>query len=142
MNEPRKPLEIACRACGKIALARPESIYDGFRKVGEAFVCTACGERYASRGETPFACAGRAPGIFTAEDRPEVPRVFQDSERRRCCGWCAHRVVNPFGQRCGKLNREVESTDLCAQFELRAESEEGPSQPLRKPDPLAKLFGG
>ena len=141
MNEPIKAFEVACRACGKVAWVRAEPIYDGFRKIGEAFVCTACGERYASREETPFVSGSKPSQVFTSKDRVETPRVFEDSERRRCCGWCVHRVVNPFGQRCGKSNRGVDSTDLCVQFELRAEEDGFIEKPDQKSDVLSKLFG-
>lgn len=101
----RNRLEIHCTACGRVALARAEPVYTDFRRTGEAFVCTACGARYASHAETPFVA------------ETQQTKVFRDDERRRCCAWCLHRVVNPFGQRCGLTNREIESTDLCADFE-------------------------
>lgn len=139
-----RSLEIACRACGQKALARPEPIYDGFRKTGERFICTACGHRYASREDTPFLEAGERPALFTDADHEAAPRVFDGSERRHCCAYCAHRVVNPFGQRCGLSNREIESTDLCARFERRAESADAEADeppPGRSKDPLSRLFG-
>ncbi len=141
MPEPRPNAEILCQTCGRNALARPEPVYDGFRKVGEAFVCTACGHRYASRETTPFIRGAKAPRVFTDQDRPVAPKVFADTERRRSCGWCAHRVVNPFGQRCGLTNREIESTDLCDRFEARAESEGETAPPRPAPDALSRLFG-
>jgi hypothetical protein len=142
MSGARKPLEINCRACGKTALARADPVYDGFQKRGEAYVCTACGHRYPSRETTPFVTVDKAPAIFPNADRMASPRIFKDSERRRCCAYCAHRVVNPFGQRCGLTNREVESTDLCDQFELRAGDETSSAAAEPKPvDPLARLFG-
>ncbi len=135
--------EIRCTACGRLALARREPIYEGLRKTGEQFVCTACGRRYPSRAATPFVRADDTPRLFTAADRPATPQVFDESERRRSCGWCAHFVVSPFGQRCGLVNRETEATDICERFAARPrppagkEEEEGP-QPR---DPLAGIFG-
>jgi predicted RNA-binding Zn-ribbon protein involved in translation (DUF1610 family) len=141
MSNRRASLEISCTACGRVALARAEPRYDGFRKVGEEFICTACGHRYPTREKTPFASDGGAPRVFSAADRPEQVRIFRDSERRRCCGWCRHFVVNPFGQRCGLTNRETEATDLCERFELRP-NPPPQAQQLPKPrDPLAILFG-
>ena len=145
MSRAGRSLEIACRACGQRALARAEAVYDGFRKTGECFVCTACGHRYASRETTPFLEAAQGPALFTDADREAAPRLFQESERRRCCAYCAHRVVNPFGQRCGLSNREIEATDLCARFEpIPAETppdETGTAKPPPSPDPLAQIFG-
>lgn len=150
MSRAGRALEIACRACGQHALARAEPVYDGFRKTGELFVCTACGHRYDSREATPFLEVGQRPSLFTAADREAAPRVFKESERRRCCAYCSHRVVNPFGQRCGLSNREVEATDLCARFEpIPGEPPPdgtetdgtGTAKPPPGPDPLARIFG-
>ena len=142
MDTQRHRLEIDCRACGTIALARAEPVHEGFRRVGERFVCTACGHRYPSRDETPFVDDKPAASVFSEADRQQAPQVFAESERRRCCAWCGHRVVNPFGQRCGLSNREIESTDLCDRFQLRAEpGPEKPSPPRAAADPLSRLFG-
>ena len=142
MKRAGRALEIECRACGKRALARAEPVYEGFRKTGERFICTACGHRYDSREATPFVADTRRPQIFTADDREAAPRIFSDSERRRCCAYCAHRVVNPFDQRCGLDNREVEATDLCEHFEPLPEepAQTGEATPPDD-DPLARIFG-
>lgn len=116
-----KSMEIQCASCGQRALVRAEPVYDGFKKVGEAFVCTACGRRYASAAETPFARGPERPRVFTESDRPRALSVFSDDERQKSCGWCAHFVVNPFSQRCGLTNKETQATDLCVRFEKRAE---------------------
>lgn len=113
-------MEILCAGCGKTALARAEPIYDGFRKIGEAYICTACGRRYASEAETPFVGAARKPRVFTEKDKPVIPNIFSDDERERCCTWCAHFVVNPFSQRCGLTNKFTDATNLCAGFEKKA----------------------
>ena len=65
----------------------------------------------------PFIAAASKPQIFTAADKPRELNIFSDDERRKCCAWCVHFVVNPFNQRCGRTNREVEATDLCLAFE-------------------------
>jgi len=132
-------MEIRCTACGQVALVRCEPVYDGFRKSGEAFVCTACGQRYASREATPFLAAARAPRVFTERDKPAATRVFREDERRKCCAWCGHFVVSPFNQRCGLDNREREATDLCIRFEPKPDVEPAPQPPGTAP--LDTLFG-
>lgn len=123
-------MEIRCQACGRVALARPEPVYEEFRKVAETFVCTACGHRYATREQTPFVSAADSrPAVFTDADKPEAVRVFRSDERRRSCAWCRHFIVNPFCQRCGITNREVEATDVCARFSAKPESPEKPAAP-------------
>ena len=137
-------MEIRCTACKRVALARAEPVYEGFRKTGESCVCTACGHRYSSREETPFVEADSRPKVFTAGDKPAAVKVFRASERRRSCAWCRHFIVNPFSQRCGASNREVEATDLCARFAARPEAEatddEAASAPSDVEDRLDALF--
>ena len=115
------PLEIRCAACKRVTLARAEPVYEDFKKVAEAFVCTACGYRYPSREKTPFVEAAGRPRVFSDADKPAAVKVFQAGERRRTCGWCRHFIVNPFLQRCGLNNREIEATDVCARFSFRPE---------------------
>ena len=118
MNKPL-PKEITCSACGEIALVRAEPVYEDFKKVGEAFVCTSCGKRYASAEETPFIGPQTKPTVFTEADKPDIISIFEDNERQRCCAYCKHMVLNPFGQRCGVTNHFTEATDLCEHFEKK-----------------------
>jgi len=114
-----KTMEINCTSCGERTLVRAEPVYDGFKKTGESFVCTACGARYASADVTPFVRGDNRPRVFTEDDKPRALSIFKDDERQRSCGWCRHFVVNPFSQRCGLTNKETQATDLCASFEKR-----------------------
>ena len=116
-----KAMEIHCSAYRETTLVRAEPVYDGFKKTGEAFVCTACGARYASAAETPFVRGDARPRVFTEKDKPRALSVFSDDERQRSCGWCRHFVVNPFSQRCGLTNKETQATDLCVRFEKKEE---------------------
>jgi len=125
-----KSMEIQCAACGETTLVRAEPVYDGFKKTGETFVCTACGRRYASAEETPFVHAESRPRVFTEADKPRALSIFSDDERQRSCGWCKHFVVNPFGQRCGLSNTETQATDLCARFEKKAAPPPTPNSQL------------
>ncbi len=140
MNQRRTSFEIDCPTCRGITLVRPDPIHEGLRKVGEAWVCTGCGTRYPTAAATPFRQTDASrPQIFGANDREEQPQVFGDDERRHSCAWCQHLVLNPFEQRCGLTNHEVEATDLCDDFALR--QEELPKPQAAKPDPLAAIFG-
>ncbi len=108
--------EIACTACGRTALARIEPVYEGFKRIGEEVVCTACSHRYSGKDAAPFAAAPQQPRVFTEADKPRELKIFADDERRKSCGWCAHFVISPFNQRCGITNREIQATDLCISF--------------------------
>ena len=133
----KKNMEIQCAGCGAVTLVRAEPVYDGFKKIGESYLCTACGRRYASAEATPFIHAASAPRVFSEADRPQRPSVFDDDERQRCCGWCSHFVVNPFSQRCGLTNKETQATDLCVRFEKKAVPAAGAAGTKAKaPSPL------
>jgi len=137
------PLEIQCTACGRVALARADPVYQEFKKVAEAFVCTDCGHRYSSRAETPFVASAGRPKVFTEADKPVAAQVFKADERRHSCAWCRHFIINPFNQRCGISNREVEATDVCDRFAAQPESGEGmPEKTVAEapPDRLGTLF--
>ena len=115
----RYPSQLSGGQQQRVALARAEPVYENFRKVSETFVCTACGHCYPSREATPFVDTSGRPQVFSEADKPSAVKVFQASERRRSCAWCRHFIVNPFRQRCGLNNREVEATDLCARFSAK-----------------------
>lgn len=116
-------MEIKCEGCGTIAIVKPEPIYDGFKKTGTRYICMECGKVYPSAEETPFTKTTKKPDIFGEDDKPEIPSIFSDEERRKCCSWCEHFVVNPFSQRCGLTNKETEATDLCVRFERKEEED-------------------
>jgi hypothetical protein len=119
-------LEIHCPGCHADTILRREPQYDGFKKTGESLFCASCGHRFASEAEVPFK-QKRAASVFTAADRPRKIDIFHSDEKGRNCRHCKHFVVNPFIQRCGKHHREVQATDLCADFDARpAEGEEIP----------------
>ncbi len=112
-------IEIVCSACGKDTLVKREIVYEGFKRTGEKLSCAACGHVFADEAAVPFKAKKTIPG-FGLQDVPPPPKVFGENEVQetvgRLCRHCAHYVVNPFLQRCGRSNREVEATDTCKQF--------------------------
>ncbi len=121
-------MQIRCSACGEEALVRREPIYDGFTKVAERFICTACGHEYADEAEVPFSGGRKKPNVFTADDAPKTLDIFKDEERQKNCRYCAHYVVNPFTQRCGLHDKEVQATDICFDFEKQEEEQDEPDE--------------
>jgi DNA-directed RNA polymerase subunit RPC12/RpoP len=115
--------EIKCPGCGGRTLLKREPVYDGFRKVGEALSCFACGRRFESEDEVPFV-GQTGPSIFAAADRPRRPDVFDRSEAPAICRHCTRYVVNPFVQRCSLHHREVAATDTCRDFERKPVKED------------------
>lgn len=119
-------LEFLCPACGAEALLRREPKYDGFKKIGERLFCAACGHEFVAEQDVPFKQA-QMPSVFSEDDRTRTVNIFQSDEKDRNCRHCKRYVVNPFVQRCALHHREVQATDLCADFETKQPGdEEGP----------------
>ena len=110
-----KRLRIRCSACGAESFLKREPVYEGFRKTGETLACGDCGHRYADESDVPFADDSK-PRVFTDADRSAKVEIFSSDDAERNCRHCRHYIVNPFIQRCGLHHREVEATDLCADW--------------------------
>ena len=114
-----RTIEMLCPACGQDTLLKREIVYEGFKRAGEKLSCAACGHVFPDDAAVPFKAKKIVPG-FGLQDVPPPPRVFGEREVLetvgRLCRHCAHYVVNPFLQRCGRSHREVEATDTCNQF--------------------------
>ena len=120
-----KAVEIVCTVCGAETLVKREPKYEGFKKVGEQFFCSACGHEYASEEEVPFKQQKKV-AVFTEADKVKKVDVFKTDEKGNTCRHCAHYTVNPFTQRCGLTNRIVQATDSCGQFEKKKEQKTAP----------------
>ncbi len=122
---PEKSIEINCPACGRETLLMRQPKYDGFKRVGETFSCSACGHEFASESEVPFK-NGRKVGVFTDADRSKQVKVFDDDEKGKICRYCKNYIVNPFTQYCSHHKKEVEATDTCPAFTPK------PAEPPKK----------
>jgi hypothetical protein len=114
-------LEIVCSACGAETIVRREPVYDGFRRTGERFVCTACGHAYGTEAEVPFQTRS-TQAVFKSDERPRNPEVFRSDDKGHTCRTCEHYVVNPFTQRCGLTFKPVQATDTCDRYSRPPES--------------------
>lgn len=108
-------VEIVCESCGEETLLRREPVYEGLKKVGEKLFCTSCGHEYADEESISFK-ERKNPKVFDEDDAPKKLDIFNDDEREKNCRHCEHYVVNPFKQRCGLHEKEVQATDLCFDF--------------------------
>ncbi len=126
-------VEIRCPACNRDTLLMRTPRYEGFTRAGETLSCSACGHEFENEESVPFRHR-RAVRVFTDADRPASVRVFDEREAEKLCRHCAHYVVNPFMQWCGRHKREVEATDSCRDFERRPDPE-----PKKEDDPPAVL---
>jgi hypothetical protein len=130
-------MAIVCSACGADTFIRREPVYEGFRKTGERLLCVSCGHEYASDADVPYKTTDK-PQVFTDADRSKVFRLFSSDEKGRNCRHCRHYVVNPFVQRCGLHQVEVQATDLCDDFS--AKPADDPSDQTDLPDWAKNLW--
>jgi hypothetical protein len=132
-REPSK-IELRCPACGRDSWLLRKPKFDGFTKTGEAPTCALCAHEFASEEEIPFKDS-RKPQVFSEDDRPRPVKVFREDEKGQTCRHCAEYVVNPFLQRCGLHQCEVQATDTCPHFRIKPppppEEEKAEPNPLR-----------
>ncbi|MBL7114176.1 MAG: hypothetical protein ISS35_00290 [Kiritimatiellae bacterium] len=122
-------LEARCPACGEQTFIRREPIYDGFQKVGDKRFCSDCGYEFEEEETPQSPKANPLKDIFGDDTDNDDPDIFSDTERQRCCRYCKHYIVNPFTQRCGLHERDVDATDLCKDFERPPPEEEKAKAP-------------
>ncbi len=130
----KQSMAIICPACNDDTFIRREPVYDGFARSGESITCVSCGHLFEIEDEIPFKDVS-GPRIFTEADRSKKVEVFQSDEKGHNCRHCRHYTVNPFVQRCGLHQMEVQATDSCEQFDVKSEDDSDD-------DPLAKLLMG
>ncbi len=99
-------LEIVCSQCGAESILLRKPVYENFTKTGERLFCASCGHEYGDIEDVQF-------------KKRETQSIFDDIEAIHTCRRCAHYVVNPFTQRCGLHEKEVEATDVCDDFKNR-----------------------
>lgn len=121
-----KSVEINCPACGRETLLLRQPKYDGFKRNGDAFSCSACGHEFASEAEVPYKDR-REVKVFTDADRSRDIKLFREDEKGRLCRYCKNYTVNPFTQFCSVHKKEVEATDTCPAFAPK------PAEPPKKP---------
>lgn len=112
-------IEITCSTCGRDAFLVRKPRYEGFKRMGDDLLCSACGHVYPAETDVPFKEAPGKPVLFDESDRPRPADVFAGDERGRLCRYCVNYVVNPFRQWCGHHHREVQATDTCSAFTPR-----------------------
>ena len=96
---------ILCPACGEESAVKWIKKYDGFVEIGGVKTCAFCGHEF---GEDEPECL-----------REEAPAWTKDKNLRKICRHCRHYVLNPFAQKCGLTQKEVEATDSCGRFQFR-----------------------
>lgn len=124
-----KGQQVRCSHCGRDTLLAVRAEMDGWRKVGEMYVCSLCGaklgsvEAVAAAKTRPVAAdqQGRdkvADFLGTSSERVREELVADDGVRRFCKD-CEHLYQHPFHLRCLLHNRDVKPMSDCPDFALR-----------------------
>lgn len=113
-----RSIEIICSACSADTIIRREPKYEGFKKVGELFICSACGHQYENEVDVPFK-QKRQIKVFSEADKSKTVDVFKDDPKGRNCRYCRNYIINPFTQICGLSFKKVQATDSCPDFERK-----------------------
>jgi hypothetical protein len=122
---------INCPACGAETFLRREPLYEGFRRVGETLSCVGCGHRFASEADVPFVRAEK-PQVFSEADLSRKVTIFHSDEVGHNCRYCRHYVKNPFVQRCGWHQVEVQATDCCPDFAKKTDADDAGEDALSR----------
>lgn len=115
---------IHCPACGAETFLRREPQYDGFQRTGDLLSCVGCGHCFSTDSDVPYVTRTQ-PKIFTEADRSRKISIFTSDEIGRNCRYCRHYVKNPFVQRCGLHQMEVQAMDCCADFSKKSDEVTG-----------------
>ena len=123
--------EIICPHCGEDSFASQKTLMDGWTKVGEIFVCAACGAKLADIDDKPVEDNGapaKSPGLSALAgalgvEEAEKLTIELSEDEKRFCRDCANFVSHPFLDRCSLLEKEVAPMDDCAEFKPKQSSE-------------------
>src|SRR6056297_3278160 len=114
---------ILCPSCGQESAVKWVKKYEGFTEVGTVKTCAFCGYEFGE--EEPEYCGN------------EAPAWTRDKTLKKICRRCRHYVLNPFAQKCGLTQQEVEATDSCGRFQPRPQ----PPPKTKKADSPESIFG-
>lgn len=128
MGKDSKGAQIFCPVCDKVTFVVRRPLYDGLRKVGEKLGCCECKTEFEDETKLQFV------------EQKKV-EVFSEQDGLRLCMNCRHYVVNPFVQRCMVHKKEVEATDTCIAFTMRAIPKKQKNKEKKGLDALRRLLG-
>ena len=119
-----------CEACSQESIVKKRTKMDGWKNVGEEYVCALCGtalgdveaevdaENVAARGKERLASLADMLGEPVAPAGPVL-----EAEEGRFCRDCKHFLRHPFVSRCLLFDRGTEPMKDCEEFEHREATE-------------------
>lgn len=122
--------EIICPHCGEDSFASKKTVMDGWRKVGDIFVCASCGAKLADIDDEPAECGtvkSKSPGLSALAgalgvEETEKPTIELAEDEKRFCRDCVHFISHPFLDRCSLWEKDVAPMDDCAEFKPKQNS--------------------
>ncbi|MDA3798125.1 MAG: hypothetical protein PF692_03485 [Kiritimatiellae bacterium] len=109
--------KVICEKCGEETFLRTEPIYEGFKKIGDAYFCMLCGFEYQEEALQDAKSDEKKNSFFTEDDLEKVPDLFAEEKDANSCWKCKNYIINAFQQKCGLTQRNVSAMDVCFSFE-------------------------
>ena len=119
--------EIICPHCGEDSFASKKTVMDGWTKIGDIFVCAACGaklqdieEKQTETSDTHKKSSGLSAlaGALGVKETEKTTLDLSEDEKRFCRD-CAHFISHPFLDRCSLLGKDVAPMDDCDKFKFK-----------------------
>ena len=115
--------EVNCKDCGAGAFAVKKPLMDGWTKLGDIFVCSACGAKIAdapvaeeqSKEAKNDAASSKLLG-FLGLEKEEKKKIEATEDEKHFCRDCANLVSHPFLFRCDLHKKDVNPMDDCPDY--------------------------
>ena len=130
----RRGEQLQCPACGKDSVVQVRTKLEGWRNLGDWFVCGLCGHYLAALSEDARTdeaaqaretqAASRLAAFLNEEVTSSAPVGLLPDAEAAFCRDCLHFFQHPFVSRCLLHDRVTEPMHDCREFLLRHESEE------------------
>jgi len=137
----RKGAHLKCPHCGRESVVVVQGQFDGWKKVGEVFVCGLCekplgpvndgnqstaASEQEGEGEAQRARALLGLGEEAANAQQSSPANLLDLDLQESsahfCRDCRHYLIHPFISRCLLHDTPVEPMGDCSEFQERAQA--------------------
>jgi DNA-directed RNA polymerase subunit RPC12/RpoP len=125
--------EINCAHCGKHSFLRKKSIMNGWKKIGDILICSACGQtiedltlvadtnkEIIKDSDHSNAKLDKLASFLGAET---LEKKNIQADEKTFCRDCKHYIRHPFFNKCSLTNSEVNPMDDCPSYELLSDED-------------------